>query len=1087
MAEPLRVLILEDSIDDAELVLRQLRRAGFDPDWRRVQREPDFLRNLEPPPEIILADYSMPQFSALRALTLLKERDLDIPFIIISGTIGEEQAVKAMQQGADDYLLKDRPARLGEAVKRALRQRELRQERKEALAALRESEARFRRLVENAPDVIYRFRLQPSRRLEYVSPAVKEITGYAPEDFYTDPDLAAQLVRPDDPHFSRMEAEVERGLGQPVDVRWQCKDGSPLWIEQQRIPVYGEGGQLIAVEGIARDVTDRKRRQREQEAIVSIAFALREAPNRDEMMPAILKQVREFLQAGSASLAMRDPASGEIAVELAHGEWKGATGLRMASEESVVASVLATGETYVTEDVRQNSRFARTEMLEEDVCVICAPLASQQETFGALSVGRDTPFSEEEVQVLTAIADISANALRRAELFEQTERRLQRLVALHNIDRAISSNLELRDILNVLLEHVVEQLQVDAADVLLLEPEMDTLRYGAHFGFRSDAVTNSDVSVATSQAGRSVREKRVIHVPDLTAGDETFIRSRLVTDEGFVSYFAAPLIAKGEIKGVLETFHRAPMPRNQEWMSFLETLAGQAAIAIDNATLFDETRRLLQQTQQQARQMQRIIDSVPEGVLVLDVEKELVMANPVARDYLSLLTEGELSGPIKTLGGRPLEELLEPTAEGQRPHELDTPDGLYEVMAQPVGPEPEAEGWVLVIRDATEERRRQQHLQTQERLATVGQLAAGIAHDFNNIMAIITLYGGTLAKYPDHDKREEYLKMITAQAGHAAKLIGQILDFSRASVMQRRRLNLLPLAKEVVKLLRRTLPENIKIELVTAEEDYLVEADPTRMQQVLMNLAVNAGHAMPEGGDLRLELGKQTLTKGKRPPVPGMDAGRWVRLRVSDTGTGIPPDVLPHIFEPFFTTKRKEEGTGLGLAQVYGIVKQHEGEIDVQSEEGEGTTFTIYLPAVAPERHEKSELPADDSVDRGHGERILLVEDNEETREALRDTLETLNYRVVTAADGQEALHCYEKQQGEFALVISDMVMPNVGGAQLVAELKDRDPGLRIVVMTGYPLQEGDKDLLSQGTVLWIQKPFPIGRIASIIRKALAA
>ena len=1085
MAEPLDVLILEDSEDDAELVLRQLRRDGFDPQWRRVQTEQDFLENLEPRPEIILADFSMPQFSAPRALELLQERELDIPFIIVSGTVGEEQAVRAMQKGADDYLLKDRPARLGEAVKRALRERTLRRERERAQRALRESEARFRRLVENAPDVIYRFRLKPRPQLEYVSPAIVDVTGYTPQELYADPRLASQLARPDETALGRRVGT--KGVhNRPVDLRWRRKDGAALWMEQQQIPIYDGGGELVAVEGIARDVTDRKRRQREQEAIAAIAYALRAARNRDEMLPAILEQVRQSLRAGSASLAMRDRTTGEVLVELAQGEWAHMTGTRLPPETGVVAAVLAAGKTYVTEDVREHPRFGHAEAIGADRAVICAPLAGQQEPFGALAAGRATPFSEEEVQVLTAIADISANALRRAELYEQTERRLHRLVALHNIDRAISSNLDLHDILNVLLEHVVEQLEVDAAAVLLLDAAGEKLRYGAHFGFRSDVTIDSAVPPERSLAGRAMREKNVIHVADLTAGDVRFAPRQLVADEGFVSYFAVPLMAKGAVKGVLETFHRSPMPRDREWVSFLETLAGQATIAIDNATLFVETRRLLQQTQQQARQMQRIIDSVPEGVLVLDMEKRLVMANPVASDYLSSLAEGDLSEPVSTLGGRPLEQLLEPVAEGQPPHEVQADEHVYEIIAQPMGAEREADGWVIVIHDATEERRRQQHLQTQERLATVGQLAAGIAHDFNNIMAIITLYGGTLAKYPNHAKREEYLQMITAQAGHAARLIGQILDFSRASVMEGRRLDLLPLVKEVVKLLRRTLPEHIRIELASEDDEYMVEADPTRMQQALMNLAVNASHAMPEGGQLRLELAAVTLRPGEPKPLPKMGAGRWVRLRVADTGTGIDPEILPHIFEPFFTTKKKEEGTGLGLAQVYGIVKQHEGEIDVQSMPGKGTTFTLYLPSMAPEQRDGAEQPADEAVTRGRGERILLVEDNDETREAMRDTLEALNYRVLSAADGREALQHYEAEQGALALVISDMVMPNMGGAQLVAELKKRDPDLPIVVMTGYPLQEGDKELLSQGTVLWIQKPFAIARIASTIRKALA-
>jgi PAS domain S-box-containing protein len=259
VVENLRILVVEDSPDDAELILLQLQQEGFDIQARRVEDEANYLAALREGVDLILADWSLPRFSGLRALQIMREQRLDIPFIIISGSIGEESAVEALHQGAYDYLLKDRSARLGPAVRNALEQKQLREERRRMDVALRESEARFRRLAENAQDLIYRYTFHPRRGFEYVSPSATTITGYTPEEHYADPDLGFKIVHPEDRHLlekvSQGEPEV---FGAPLTLRWVRKDGTTIWTEQRNTPIYDEQGTLIAIEGIARDVTERK-------------------------------------------------------------------------------------------------------------------------------------------------------------------------------------------------------------------------------------------------------------------------------------------------------------------------------------------------------------------------------------------------------------------------------------------------------------------------------------------------------------------------------------------------------------------------------------------------------------------------------------------------------------------------------------------------------------------------------------------------------------------------------------------------------------------------------------------------------------
>jgi len=355
-----------------------------------------------------------------------------------------------------------------------------------------------------------------------------------------------------------------------------------------------------------------------------------------------------------------------------------------------------------------------------------------------------------------------------------------------------------------------------------------------------------------------------------------------------------------------------------------------------------------------------------------------------------------------------------------------------------------------------------------------------------------------LSRMEDLSPRDrEWLATVNRQAKQATGLVQQILDFSRRSVLERRPLDLSPLLKEHVKLLERTLPENIEIKLVYGRDEYTVYADPTRMQQVMMNLGLNARDAMPEGGKLRFGLERvPTLPPGLRPSPPQAEeteGGEWVQVTVSDTGIGIPPDVLPHIFDLFFTTKAPGEGSGLGLAQVYGIVKQHEGEIDVQSQAGQGTTFTVYMPAlpVHPAEAVDRELPP---LAKGQGETVLVVEDDRATREALVDSLELLNYRVLAAANGREALAILERQTSEVsedfrslgvALVLSDVVMPGMGGIELLQALKERGLAVRVVMLTGHPLEEELESLRAQGMSDWLFKPPSLEQLAEVVAQAL--
>jgi CheY-like chemotaxis protein len=251
-----------------------------------------------------------------------------------------------------------------------------------------------------------------------------------------------------------------------------------------------------------------------------------------------------------------------------------------------------------------------------------------------------------------------------------------------------------------------------------------------------------------------------------------------------------------------------------------------------------------------------------------------------------------------------------------------------------------------------------------------------------------------------------------------------------------------------------------------------------------MNLALNARDAMPEGGALKFTLSKQDVRSYSSPPIRKMPPGRWIHITVADTGEGIPQDDLPHIFEPFFTTKGPGEGTGLGLAQVYGIVKQHDGYIEVTSDSGKGTNFEIYLPAMFV-HEEPQPLPVTEEIEAGEGEKILVVEDDQATREGVKEVLEILNYQVFVALNGEAALELLEQTDHAFDLIITDIVMPGIGGMSLYKSLRKQYPEVKIMMMTGYPLGRGTRELLDQGKVTWIQKPLDSKSLGRSVREAL--
>jgi GAF domain-containing protein/ActR/RegA family two-component response regulator len=755
-------------------------------------------------------------------------------------------------------------------------------------------------------------------------------------------------------------------------------------------------------------------------------------------------------------------------------------------DQGIIGSVVQSGHAIFIPDVSQPADDQVGD--QASTSELAVPIFQGQSIVGVINIESRLPnqLSAQDRDLLQVLAGQISIALENAVLYERVRghaenlesivaQRTAELAELYKLSQEIGYLLSYDELLHLILrrlcsaigcELVVGYLAVENYQALIIEtnqPLEPAVQQEIFNRWKGMMQLESDQPVDMGQTRIEVNQTRREN-----AGDASIQR--------IGSFIQAPIRIQGKAVGLLMAIEERADVYGEEQERLITTFANQASTAIE---------RLEAMLAAQQKQMENLVEHVPVGILLFDADFHLVIGNTLGRELLEFLAAGQAGDAMLQLGPYTIRELANRFQE-PLPTEI-TLDGpprrVFAIQTRRVITDKTQ--WVLSVREITEERDFQARIQSQERLATVGQLAAGIAHDFNNIMAAILVYTDLLHQDESiQGASKDKLTIIQQQVQRAASLIRQILDFSRRSVMEQSSLDLLPFIKELDKLLGRILPETIRLELSYQPGEYWVNADPTRMQQVFMNLAVNARDAMSDGGVLAFELGHYELAFGTTPPIPYLTPGKWVRISIRDNGAGIPAEIIPHIFDPFFTTKPVGQGTGLGLAQVYGIIKQHDGYIDVTSFPGNGTTFTIYLPALL--RPVEPDKPVNASIQfLGNGENVLVVEDNEATREAIQALLEAQHYEVITAMDGIEAIHRYEQAHPSIAFVVSDVIMPRMGGMALYRALRKRWPDVKMLFVTGHPLEIESQTMLEMGNYHWLQKPFSMFEFNQAVRALL--
>jgi PAS domain S-box-containing protein len=677
-------------------------------------------------------------------------------------------------------------------------------------------------------------------------------------------------------------------------------------------------------------------------------------------------------------------------------------------------------------------------------------------------------------------------------IFEDITDRRNVLVSLHDriaqqaavveLQRMAMSGAQTSALMARAAELSCSTLGADRAGVLLLDD--DELRFAASYGWEPEA-TRVPVPARgdASQAAYTLRVNDVVIVNDL--GRETrFSVHHVLGSRGVASGISAPIAGRQGAAGVLGVHSTSPRHFTGDAGDFLRSVAAVIGTSLEK----ERIERALHDNQSLLR---AVVEGSGDVVTIKDLEGRYIFSNNDAARRVSLTSDemigktdedlfpSEIAGTLTEMDRQVVESGRRLVYEQSFGVKIP---GVYSVLKVPLSQaDGRTAGVITVARDITERRRLEEQLRQTQKLEAIGRLAGGIAHDFNNLLTIILGYADLLASQGAVSSHAEPVKEIKAAAERAALLTSQLLAFGRQQVLQPKVIQPNWVVANMDRMLRRIIGEDITLATRLGTDAGNVKVDPGQLEQVLLNIAINARDAMPNGGTLTIETANVDAASESPCGQEEIKDGRYVMIALSDTGCGMDRETLARCFEPFFTTKGSK-GTGLGLATVYGVVEQSGGHVFAYSEPGVGSTFKVHLPLV-DERPDR--MPERSDVLSTGRERILVVEDERPVRELLARSLRRFGYEVWEAEDGSRALDLLREERPELDLVITDVVMPNMGGRDLAAALHEQYPQLRVLLMSGYADGGAFSGGLVQPGEYFLQKPFTVESLTFKVRDVL--
>jgi two-component system cell cycle sensor histidine kinase/response regulator CckA len=1016
MTRPVRVLHLEDSPRDAEMIRHRLDVEDVSCDILVANSKESFETALTREPfDLIISDYNLPGYNGVAALKHAQATQPDVPVILISGTVVEEQAVKCLHIGAIDYLLKDRLDRLVPAVRRALQEAETRRARQRVEAALGKSEARKAAILDSVLDCIVT--IDASGTVIEFNVAAVRTFGYTKAEAIGR--LLADLIIP--PRFrerhgaglARYLATGEGALiGKLVEIIAMRSDGTELPVELA-ITAIGSGSDSIFT-GVLRDITARKHEEATRARLAAIVDSSDDAIFSMGLDGTILTwnggAERLYGYAANEMIgrnrALLVPAG--MSVELIPIMARAARG--------------DPGQPLETRRRRKNGSVV-------DVSLVISPMADP--------IGPITSVS-------TIARDITN--LKQAEASLRDER-----------DRA--------------------QQYLDTAEVILLKLDVGgrillVNRYACTvLGWTADELLARDwiETCLPSRIRNSLRNT----FNNLVSGDLSIVENPVLTRSGD--------------------------ERLIEWRNtVLRDDAGQVIGTFSSGTDITERNQAVEALRTSEERMRFALEAASVGIWDMDYTTGVHRWSEILETQYCL-QPGTFGGTFEAFIERvhpdDRESLLATVGKAIKSggdfstlHRTICPDGTVRWLSGAgrvrLGEDGEPVRTVGISLNVTERHTLEAQYQQVQKMEAIGRLAGGVAHDFNNLLTVILGFCELLlAGLTPEDPRQADVTEIQKAGARAAGLTRQLLAFSRKEIIQPTLLDLNVIVADIRVMLARLIGEDVTIVLRLGATLAPVKADRGQIEQIILNLAVNARDAMPKGGTLTVETANVELDEHNARTHPAVKPGRYIVLTVTDTGTGMTPEVQARLFEPFFTTKELGKGTGLGLATVFGIVTRSGGIVTVNSEVGRGTSFMVYLPRA---HHAAPVVAAPPPVDhrRAGGQTVLVVEDAEGLRELTKRLLERQGYTVLPAANADEALQLFDEHTS-IDLLLTDVVMPGASGPELVKQLVERRPTLKVIYMSGYTDDAiGHHGVLDAG-IVFLHKPFSSASLGQKIREVL--
>jgi PAS domain S-box-containing protein len=1065
-AKRLDLLVVEDDTDDFFLVDELLRSQLQARTQLACSVDEALFRITQSRFDVILLDYALGAKTGLDLLEQLRENGVATPVIFLTGHGDEEIAVRALKAGAVDYLSKARlnAASLSSVVRHALALAEKEAAVREARDALSARERDYRILFENANDAIVITDPESEVIVEANAAACRlyacshdQLVGVSMIEFSTD------IVR----GRAAIEECLSSGRVSNFDTVHVARDGRRIHILVNASVVEYRGRRALL--SVFRDISARRaaeqeifRLNRALKALSKCSAALLHARDQQQLLDEICEIV---VQVGGYRMAWvaaapepPDNWARPLASCGATSDYLEVPCLRYnASADSplLVPTAIRTGQPGVCRDTATDPRSASLREECHDcgfASIIALPLLVEGKVFGALAIyaAETDAFDAPEVELLRELAGNVGFGL------ESLQARRQKEVAQHELR---ASEERLRNLIETANEGICT---IDA----------------------DDRVTFVNAKMA-AMLGRT---------PEQMLGRSAFD----FVDPGQYDNLRAAIrgghdMVSGSSEIILLSADGTPIVTSMNYSPFTGP-DGQYAGGLAMISDITDRKRAEERLCESEKRYRLLFERTLTGVFRAQADGTVLEGNEAFVHMLGYDSIDELLSlklPTMCAAAAFVDHWCAELAEAGHlvNHEIrvlrkdgDTAYLLANLvlLRDPAGNPEFIEGTVL---DITHRRQLEAQLLQSQKMEAIGQLAGGIAHDFNNLLMIIRSYAELAGESVKDVSIRRELSAILKAADRGAALTRQLLTFGRKQVFSPRLLDINSVLENITKVLPRALGEDVRVEVHAGPDLWQVKADPVQIEQLVLNLAVNARDAMPGGGRLTLETSNTVLDTDYVKLHAGVVPGQYVMLVVTDTGQGIPPEALPRIFEPFFTTKERGKGTGLGLSTVYGIVQQSGGFIWVYSELGEGAVFKVYLPRAGAAVIAGAPLLQNDVPLRGT-ETILLVEDEEAVRNVTRTYLALRGYTVLEAGCGEEALRVSDSHPEAIDLLLTDVVMPGMSGSELGREISARRPGIHVIYVSGYTAATiGEHGV--QPASAFLQKPFSLAVLARRVRETL--